>query len=140
MHPFYLLLALFALASLLALAWLVRWERRHFVALNKGGAWLWVRLSTIPIALLTAAMVIVPARSVSGMEALGVFYVLLLTAAPAFWFIAHWLVGKCVRPALSFRESALIAGSPLLLCLLLSQLAHVLQPIAWLMLRALGFA
>lgn len=140
MHPFHVLLAIFAIASLLVLVLLMRWERRRFLRMGKGGAWLPVRLATIPIALATAALIVVPARSTSGMEGLAVFYALLLAVAPVFWFSAHWLVGRFVRPPLSFGESAQIAGSPLALGIALSWAAHVLQPVAWQMLRSVGKA
>jgi hypothetical protein len=140
MRPFPVLLAIFAIASLLALALLMRWERRRFLRMGKGGAWLPVRLATIPIALATAALIVVPARSASGMEALAVFYALLFTIAPVFWFGAHWLVGRFVQPPLSFGESAQIAVSPLALGIALSWVAHALQPIAWQMLRSIGKA
>lgn len=138
MHPFYVLLAGYGLLSLVALAFLMRWERQQFVAAGKGGAWLAVRLATIPIAALTVALVIVPARSTSGMEGLAVFYLMLLTVGPLFWFAAHWAAGRLVRPQLRFSESARIAGSPIVLAIALAMLAQTLQPIAWSMLRAMG--
>jgi hypothetical protein len=140
MHPFHALLAIFAVASLVALALLVRWERRRFLGMGKGSAWLAVRLATIPIALATAALVVVPAQSTRGMEGLAVFYALLLAVAPAFWFGAHWTVGRLARPPLSFGESAQIAGSPLVLVVALAAAAHALQPVAWTVLRSMGHA
>jgi hypothetical protein len=140
MHPFHALLAVFAVAAFLALVLLMRWERRRFLRMGKGGAWLPVRLATIPIALATAALIVVPARSTSGMEGLAVAYALLLAVAPVFWFGAHWLVGRLVRPPLSFGESAQIAGSPLALAIALSWAAHALQPVAWQVLRSVGKA
>ena len=140
MHPFHFLLALFAVLSLVALVFMLRWERRYFFQRGKGAAWLPVRLATIPIALATAAMVILPARGTSGMEGLAVFYILLLVLVPVFWFGAHWMVGKFVRPTLKFGESALIAGSPIALGFALSTAAHTLQPMAWSVLRAMGKA
>jgi len=135
MHPFHLLLGLFAVLSLVALVLLLRWERGYFRQRGKHEAWLPVRLASIPIALVTAAAVIIPARGTSGMEGLAVFYILLFTMAPVFWFGAHWLVGKLVTPSLGFGESAQIAGSPILLCVALSAVAHTLQPIVWSALR-----
>lgn len=140
MHPFYFLLALFAIAALVAFVFLIRWERRWFIQRNKAGTWLWVRLATVPIASLTTAMIVIPARKTPGMEALAVFYGLLFTAAPLLWFGAHWIVGKSRRPTLTFRESALIAGSPLLFAFVVAMIAHRLQPIAWSILRAMGQA
>ena len=140
MHPFHASLAVFAVAALLALGLLIRWEGRRFLRMGKGRAWLAVRLATIPIALVTAAVIFVPARSTSGMEGLAVFYALLLAVAPVFWFGAHWLVGRRVSPPLSFGESAQIAGSPLALGVALSWVAHALQPVVWQMLRSVGKA
>jgi len=140
MHPFHLLIGLFAGLSLVALVLMLRWERGYFVERGKRAAWLPVRLATLPIGLVTAAGVIIPARSTSGMEGLAVFYVLLFTLAPIFWFGAHWIVGKLATPSLGFGESAQIAGSPILLCIALSFVAHTLQPIAWSILRMTGAA
>ena len=140
MHPIHVLLSVFAVAALLAFAVLIRWERRRFFRMGKGGAWLKVRLATIPIALATAALIVLPARGASGMEGLAVFYILAFTIAPAFWFSAHWLVGRLVRPPLRFGESAQIAGSPIALGIALSVVAHALQPFAWQLLRSLGKA
>ncbi len=137
-HPFHILPALFAVLSIGALAFLLRWERRHFLRLGKGHAWLAVRLATIPIALATAALILIPARATPGMEGLAVLYILLFTLAPVFWFGAHWIAGKFVRPPLSFAESAQVAASPVVLGVVLSALAHALQPIAGSMLRAMG--
>lgn len=136
MHPFHALLSLFALFGLLAFGFLMRWERRYFQRCGKAGAWLLVRLATIPITLATLALVIIPARS--GMEGLALFYVMLLVVAPPFWFGAHWWVGKLARPPLAFGESLQIAGSPILFGLALSAIAHALQPFAWSLLRSAG--
>jgi hypothetical protein len=138
MHPFHILLSLFAVFSLVSLAFLLRWERRYFFKLGKGNAWLPVRLATIPIALATAALIFLPTRSASGMEGLAVFYIFLLTIAPMFWFSAHWIAGKFVKPPLSFGESSQIAGSPIALGVILSAVAHALQPLAWSILRSMG--
>lgn len=138
MHPFHVLLMLFAVLSLVAFAFLLRWERRYFLQLGKVSGWLPVRIATLPIALITAALVIIPARSTSGMEGLAVFYALLFTLAPAFWFGAHWLAGKLVRPSLSLGESARIAVSPLALGFVLVMVAHALQSFAWSLLRSMG--
>lgn len=140
MHPFHLMLALFAILSLLGFGWLLNWERRQFMARELGTAWLTVRLSTIPIALATAALVIIPARGTSGMEGLAVLYGLLLTAAPIFWFGAHWVVGRLASPPMLFSDSARIAGLPLLYLLAIAVIAHPLQSLAWSWLRLLGVA
>ena len=138
MHPFHIMLMLFAVAALAGFVYVVRWERRQFLARGLAGAWLKVRLSSIPIALLVAVLVAVPARSTSGMEGLAVFYLLLLTAAPLFWFGAHWAVGRLARPQLSAADSARIAALPLVYALALAAVAPTLQSLAWSLLRSLG--
>ena len=140
MHPFHVLLLLFALAALVAFAFLVRWERSRYAQLGKATGWRRVRIASIPIAMAAAAIVWIPAQATSGMEGLAVFYGLLLTVAPAFWFAAHWLVGRSASPPLSFGESAAIAGSPLAFGLAAVYVAHALQTPAWLFLRSLGLA
>ena len=139
MHPFHMMLILFAMVGLTGFAYAVRWERTQFLARGLVGSWLLVRLSSIPIALLAALLVVIPARSTSGMEGLAVFYLLLLTAAPIFWFGAHWAVGKLARSPLSFADSARIASLPLVYCLAVAAVAPVLQSLAWSLLRSLGY-
>lgn len=138
MSPFVFLIALYALLGLVALVFMLLWEYRRFARLGKQRAWLTVRMTTIPVGLATAALVVLPARATSGMEGLAVFYLALLFLAPAFWFGCHWLAGRCARPALTTGESAAIAASPILLALALAALAHVLQPFVWTTLRHLG--
>lgn len=138
MHPFYYLLALYACFGIAAFVYVLRRERNKFAAVGKAGAWLRVRLASLPILCAVAALVIIPVRGISGMEALGVFYLMLLTAAPLFWFCAHWLVGKFTQPVLNLQESAAIAASPLVLLIALAWLAQMLQPLAWILLDTLG--
>ena len=138
MHPFHVMLILFALVALIGFVYVVRWERRQFLSRGLASSWLAVRLTSIPVALLTALLVVVPARSTSGMEGLAVFYLLLLAVAPPIWFGAHWLVGRLARPPLSFADSARIAGLPLAYILGLSAVAPTLQSLAWSLLRAFG--
>jgi hypothetical protein len=135
MHPFHVMLMLFAAAALLGFALAVRWERRKFLARGLTSSWFKVRLASLPAALLVAALVVVPARSTSGMEGLAVFYLLLLTAAPLVWFGVHWAVGRLARPQLSFADSARIAGLPLLYAAALAAIAPLLQSLAWSLLR-----
>ena len=138
MHPFHLMLLLFVAAALLGFVFVVRWERRQYLARGLSSAWLIVRLSSIPTALLAAALVAIPAQSTPGMEGLAVFYLLLLTAAPVFWFGAHRVVGRLTKPKLSFTDSARIAGLPLLYALTVAAVASSLQTPAWMLLRSLG--
>ncbi|MEQ1775820.1 MAG: hypothetical protein ABL891_18745 [Burkholderiales bacterium] len=138
MHPFHVLLSVFALFALVAFAFMSRWERSKFVAKGKGHGWRRVRISTIPIAIFAAAIAVVPTQVVSGMESLALLYGLLFTVVPIFWFGAHWLVGKSASPPLSFGESAAIAGSPIVFGLAAAYTAHALQTPAWLFLKHLG--
>jgi len=138
MHPFHMMLILFAAAALVGFVYVIRWERRHYAARDLARSWLKVRLSSIPAALLVAAIVMIPARATSGMEALAVFYLLLLIAAPVLWFGVHWVVGRLARPQLAFADSARIAGLPLAYALVLAAIAPTLQSIAWALLRSVG--
>jgi hypothetical protein len=132
------MIMLFAAAALVGFAFVIRWERRQYAARDLAGSWLKVRLSSIPAALLVAAVVVIPARATSGMEALGVFYLLLLVAAPVLWFGAHWAVGRLARPQLAFADSARIAALPLGYALALAVIAPSFQSIAWALLRSSG--
>ncbi|MBK8063321.1 MAG: hypothetical protein IPK29_04000 [Betaproteobacteria bacterium] len=138
MHPFHAMLVLFAAAALVGFGYVIRWERRRYVARDLGDAWFKVRLSSIPAALLAAGVALIPALATSGMEALAIFYLLLLVAAPILWFGVHWAVGRLARPPLAFADSARIAASPLVYALVLAAIAPTLQSIAWTLLRSLG--
>lgn len=122
---------IYALAALAGLVVLLTREHRHYRAAGKAGAWLRLRIASLPIGALTAALVVLPARSVSGMEGLAVFYVLLVVIAPVFWFVSHIGVGRLVRPRLTTAEAIRIAGSPLMLGLILTALAPIVQSVAW---------
>ena len=97
------------LSILTAIVWVLRYEKRRFQSLGKGRSWLWLRLLYLPFAALTALVVVVPARLVSGPEALAVFYIGLLTVGPLSWFGLHWLAGVLVSPRLTRAESNGIA-------------------------------
>ena len=90
------LLLAFAAACGVAIGLLLRRERRRFAAQGKARSWARVRLASAAILAITAASVVLPARQVSGMEALAVFYGLLFTLAPLLWFGLHWLAGRSV--------------------------------------------
>lgn len=109
--------AVVSLALLVAALAVLRLERRMFVARGKGASWWVVRLASLPALAVVVAAVVGPARAVSGMEGLAVFYLLLLVVAPLLWFGVHLLAGWLASPRLSRGESAWIAGSGLMLLL-----------------------
>jgi hypothetical protein len=139
MHPFQVLLAFFALIAFVAFAFMIRLERSHFIKQDKRQGWYRVRISTIPIAIIAVVIAVVPSQAVSGMEGLAVFYGLLLTVVPIFWFGAHWVVGKSTSPPLTFKESFTIAASPIAFLLALAYVANALQTPAWLFLKKFEF-
>lgn len=138
MHPFQIMLVVFVAAALAGFVFVLRWERRHFASRGLALSWWQVRLGSVLIAPVTMAMVLIPAHSVSGMESLAVFYVLLLSVAPAAWFGLHWALGRLVKPPLAFADSALIAASPILYAAVVAMLAPHLQALAWSLLASLG--
>lgn len=117
-----------ALGALLVIGLALRAERRRFAARGKAGAWLGVRLASLPIGLLAAAAVWLPARAVSGPEALAAFYLLMFSLGPVVYFGLHWLAGRIAKPALSAGESASIGGSGLLVVILPALLASMASP------------
>jgi hypothetical protein len=138
MHPFHYLLAAFGVLVLVSLVFAVRWERRYFAAIGKGGPWRTMRLTTIPLLAVTAAMILVPTLAIAGMEALAAFYLMLLIVAPLFWFGVHWLIGRRTQPRLDPGEIILIAGAPIGFVIAAAGVAHALQPWAWRALRSFG--
>ena len=86
--------ALVALAVLAAVFFVLRAERRRYVAAGQQGGWLAVRLATLPIVAVALAAVIAASRRVSGMEALAVFYGMLLTVAPLLYFGLHIAIAR----------------------------------------------
>ncbi len=69
-----------AVVALMAIVFVLYAERRGFALRGKSGAWLGLRLASLPIVAVTAAAVVFPARAVGGPEALAAFYLLLVTA------------------------------------------------------------
>jgi Kef-type K+ transport system membrane component KefB len=63
---------------------------------------------------------------------------LVLILAPLVWFGAHYVVGRLVRPALLFEESARIAALPIVAVIGVALLAQWLQPVVWSLLRSAG--
>lgn len=116
----------FALLMVIAVLVSALYERRRFAAQNKAGAWLFVRLATLPIAVAAAAAVVIPARAVGGPEALAAFYLLAATAGPLVYFGLHWFAGWVAGLA---RKDALAIGlSGLLMVLVPVLLANQVQP------------
>jgi hypothetical protein len=103
-------------AGLLALMLLVLWlESRYFARTRRTGSWAAVRLASLVAAPVAVMLLFLPARAVSGMEALAVFYLSMLTVTPLVWFGAHLWAGRSVRPALSLPESLALAMSGLVI-------------------------
>ena len=118
--------SVFALLMVIAVLVAVLYERRRYAAQNKAGAWLFVRLATLPIAAAGAAAVVIPARAIGGPEALAAFYLLAFTAGPLVYFGLHWLAGFVAGLA---RKDALAIGlSGLLMVLVPVLLANRVQP------------
>lgn len=124
----YVVWGVLALGALLTIGLAVRAERKRFAARGKAGAWLWVRLISLPVALLAAGAVILLARSVGGPEALAAFYLLMFTLGPLIYFGLLWLAGLMAKPTLSVSESAAIGGSGLLIVILPAMLASMASP------------
>lgn len=97
------------LAILAGIVWLLRTEKRQFDRRGKGRGWVWMRLLALPMLAVTAAVILVPARSISGMEALAFFYISLFTLGPLTWFGLHWLVGAMQSPRFTRGESFALA-------------------------------
>lgn len=103
---------LWALVLLLLLATVLlglRVEYRHYRQLGKGRSWWQLRLAFPVLLALTAAAVLIPARSVSGMEGLAAFYLALVVIGPSVWFASHAIVGRLLKPRLSWREGLAMA-------------------------------
>jgi hypothetical protein len=124
----YAIWSVLALVALLAVFLALRAERRRFAVRGKAGAWLWVRLSSLPIAALAVGAVILPARAVGGPEALAAVYLLAFSLGPVVYFGLHWLAGRVASPVLSAGESASIGGSGLLMVILPALLASMASP------------
>ena len=127
----HILIAIWAFLGLLALGGIgmaVSSERRKFAAMNKQSSWLKLRLASIPIALFAAATVVLPARSIAGMEVLAAFYGLLITAGPLVYFGSHVVLGLWLAPRLSIRESMRVGITGLLMGLVPAFAVQLLHP------------
>jgi hypothetical protein len=95
------------------IVWLLRTEKRQYDARGKGRGWVWMRLLALPMLALTAATIVLPARSISGPEALAYFYLALFTLGPLVWFGLHRLAGALQSPRFTRGESFGLALSGL---------------------------
>jgi len=107
--------------------WLLRREKRRFDRLGKGRGWVRMRLLALPMLLVTAALVVLPARSFPGMEALAYFYIALFTVGPLTWFGLHWLAGTIQSPRFTRGESFSLAFTGLLFLIVPLLVVEMLQ-------------
>lgn len=108
-----------AAAVVVAVMALVLWlEHRLMRAQGKAGSWLVVRVASWVAGPMAALAVVLPARSVSGLEGLAVFYALLFTVAPLIWLGVHLGLGTRLRPALTFGEAVGLSLSGLVVLVL----------------------
>lgn len=124
----YVIWSVLALGALLLVALALRAERCRFAARGKASAWLQLRLTSLPIGLIAAAAVWLPARAIHGPEALAAFYLLMFSLGLLVYFGLHWLAGRMATPSLSAGESAAIGGSGLLMVILPALLASMASP------------
>lgn len=104
------------LALLLTTILMLLREHQYFRSREKAGSWSVLRaLSLLLLLPLTIASVLLPARSISGMEALAFFYGALFTVAPLIWVGGHALIGRLLRPRLSSAECFALAASGLVI-------------------------
>ncbi len=88
------------------------WERRHFRQRGLAGSWLALRLLALLLMLpLTVGVILVPATTISGPEALAYFYLALFSVGPLVWFGGHILCGRLLRPAFTKGQSLFLAFS-----------------------------
>lgn len=139
MHPFHFFIMLFVLLAVVGFVILMREERQYFRKIGKGDSWRKLRLSGIPILLISILSVLIPTVSTSGMEGLAVFYILAFTAFPILWFGAHVVIGRRLSIKMSTSESVFVAASPLVYILFAALVAHRLQTVGWQVLGWLGY-
>lgn len=105
--------ALLFAAILVGVVLLLRAEKRQYDRRGKGRGWVRMRMLALPMLATSAAAVILPTRTVSGMEGLAAFYLGLLVLAPLVWFGLHLLAGRLQSPRLTRGESLGLAISGL---------------------------
>lgn len=118
--------ALLALCCVIGIALAVRAEGRHFRQRQHYQEWFWLRLATLLIVVLSLIPVLLVSRSISGMEALAGFYLMLLLIVPPLYFGLHLLLGSLL--GLRSGQSMQIAGSGLLVLLGVPITASTAQP------------
>lgn len=109
------------------IGWTVRREQRRYQAVGKREAWLRLRLSSLPILVVTALAVWLPARAVSGPTALGFFYAALIAIVPITWFGLHRITGSLVSPRLTKAESDRVALTGIAMVIVPALLVSMLQ-------------
>lgn len=109
------------------IVWLLRTEKRQFERRGKGRGWVGMRLLALPMLAVTAAVIVLPARSISGPEALGYFYLALFTLGPLTWFGLHWLAGTLQSPRFTRGESFNLAFTGLAILIAPPMLAGMAQ-------------
>ena len=126
--------SVFALLMLTAVLVAAVYERRRYAAQKKASAWLFVRVATLPIAAVVAAVVVISARAVGGPEALAALYLLAFTAGPLLYFGLHWLAGFVA--GLARKDALAMALSGLLMILVPMLLASMAQQWVFVLARA----
>lgn len=109
----YSLYAVEALIALTLFGMMLFFERREFNRRSKAESWTRMRLWLLPIAAVTAAVIVLPALAIRGPEALAVFYLGVLSYGPLVWFGTHWLIGSRLVPRLSGAEALFLAFTPI---------------------------
>jgi hypothetical protein len=91
---------------------LLRYEWGQYAPTRRVRSWIVLHLFSPVFAWLAYYAAYLPASGVSGMEAMGMFFMLTVTVAPLVYFICHIILGRLVLlPELSVRESMIIAAT-----------------------------
>ena len=122
--------AAIGLIALTVIAVMAGMEGRHFRGLKLGSAWLKLRIASLLIlaAAIAAILGTISAVGISGMEALAVAYLALITVGPLVYFGLHWLLGRML--GLSRGQSAWIGFSGLLMLGIIPAIGQTLMPYA----------
>jgi hypothetical protein len=91
---------------------LLRYEWGQYVPTRRVRPWIVLHLFSPVFAWLAYYAAYLPAAGVTGMEALGVFFMLIVTVTPLVYFTCHIILGRLVLlPELSVRESMILAAT-----------------------------